>query len=267
VAGDSVWVANYADGTLTRINRATGRTVTIGVQGHPTGLTYYRGTLWVWTLERQLVPVDPRFDSAGNPIQVALPPGAGEVRPSRAIGPDPGQIVAGGGFLWVAAPLTTVMRVDPANPAKRVPIVPEDGVVGAVAYDDGQVWVAGTYEVFPITANTGIPGAGAAVGIVHGITFGAGSVWVVSGGPAHRGGVVQALRRVDPHTRLVQATVTVGSLPLSVASAAGSIWVASRSDGAIERIDPQQNRVVQTIRVGTSPIAVTADDHGVWVSV
>jgi DNA-binding SARP family transcriptional activator len=267
VAGDSVWVANYADGTLTRINRTTGRTVTIAVQGHPTGLTYYQGTLWVWTLERQLVPVDPRFDSAGNPIQVGLPAGIGQITRLPTIGPDPGGIVAGGGFLWVAAPLTTVIRVDPTDPGKRFPIVPDDGVVGAMAYNDGQIWVAGAYEVFPITANTGIPGAGAPVGIVHGIAFGAGSVWVVSGGPAHQGGVAQALRRVDPHTRLVQATVTVGSTPISVASAGASIWVASPSDGAIERVDPKQNRVVQTIRVGTNPIAVTADDHGVWVSV
>jgi DNA-binding SARP family transcriptional activator/streptogramin lyase len=267
VAGDSVWVANYADGTVTRINRATGRSVTIGVQGHPTGLTYYLGTLWVWTIERQLVPVDPRFDSAGNPIPVGLPPGTSQVGRIPTIGPDPGRIVAGGGFLWVAAPLTTVVRVDPTNPGKRLPIVPDDGVVGAIAYDGGQVWVAGAYDVFPITANTGIPGAGAPVGIVHGIAFGAGSVWVVSGGPAHQGGVAQALRRVDPHTRLVQATVTVGNLPISVASAAGSIWVASPSDGAIERVDPKQDRVVQTIRVGTGPIAVTADDRGVWVSV
>jgi DNA-binding SARP family transcriptional activator/streptogramin lyase len=267
MAGDSVWVANSTDGTVTRIDRATGRTVTIGVQGHPTGLTYYQGTLWVWTIERQLVPVDPRFDSAGNPIPVGLPPGTGQVGRIPTIGPDPGRIVAGGGFLWVAAPLTTVIRVDPTDPRKRLPIVPDEGVVGALAYDDGQVWVAGAYEVFPIATNTGIPGAGAAVGIVHGIAFGAGSVWVVSGGPEHQEGVVQALRRVDPHTRLVQATVLVGSLPISVASAGGSIWVASPGDAAIERVDPKQNRVVQTIRVGAHPIAVTADDHGVWVSV
>jgi DNA-binding SARP family transcriptional activator/streptogramin lyase len=267
VAGDSVWVANYADGTLTRIDRTTGRSVTIGVQGHPTGLTYYQGMLWVWTLERRLVPIDPRFDSVGNPTPIGLPPGAGQVSRIPTIAPDPGRIVAGGGFLWVAAPLTTVIRVDPTDPDKRLPVVPDDGVVGALAYDDGQLWVAGAYDVFPVTANTGIPGAGAAVGIVHGIAFGAGSLWVISGGPAHQGGVVQALRRVDPHTRLVQATVTVGSNPKSVASAAGSLWVATPGDGAIERVDPKQDRVVQTIRVGTSPIAVTADDHGVWVSV
>jgi DNA-binding SARP family transcriptional activator/streptogramin lyase len=267
VAGDSVWVANYADGTVTRVNRETGRSVTIGVQGHPTGLTYYRGTLWVWTLERRLVPIDPRFDSAGNPIVIGLPPGAAQLGRIPTIAPDPGRIVAGGNSLWIAAPLTTVIRVDPTNPGRRLPIIPDGGVEGAIAYEDGQVWVAGTYEVFPIATNTGIPGAGAAVGIVHGIAFGAGSVWVVSGGPGHQGGVVQALRRVDPHTRLVQATVTVGTSPISVASAAGSIWVASPREGTIERVDPTQDRVVQTIRVGTNPIALTADDHGVWVSV
>ncbi len=260
VANDSVWVANYRDQTVTRIDRTTGHSVTIPVRGHPTGIAAFRDAIWVWTLEGLLVPIDPRYDSAGNPVSLAA-----EIVGARGAG---GRITAGGGFLWIAAPGTTLIRVDAANARNRhLPIVPDEGVQGAIAYHDDQVWVAGAYEVFPIAAETGIPGTGANVGSVRDLAFGAGSVWAVSGGPAHAGGVVQALRRIDPHTRLVQATIPVGSDPVAVAVADGSIWVASRTDGTIERVDPAQNRVVDTIALGAKPTALAPDADGVWVAV
>jgi DNA-binding SARP family transcriptional activator/streptogramin lyase len=260
VADGSVWVANYEDGTVTRINRTTGKSVTIPVRGHPTGVAAFRSAIWVWTLEDVLVPIDPRYDSAGNPVSLA-----NEVVGARSAG---GRITVGGGFVWIAAPPTTVIRVDAATaPYRRLPIVPDEGVQGAISYLDGQVWVAGAYEVFPIVAKSGIAGTGANVGVVHDLAFGADSLWVASGGPGHVGGVVQALRRVDAHTRLVQATIAVGSNPVAVASAGGSIWVASQSDGAIERVDPEQNRVVERIPIGSKPTALIADGDGVWVAV
>ena len=101
---------------------------------------------------------------------------------------------------------------------------------------------------------------------MRGLAFGVGSLWVVSGGPGHIGGVRQALRRVDTETRLIQTTIPVGSDPVAVAVAAGSVWVASRSDRAIARVDAEQNRVVDTLRLGSAPIALAADQNGVWVA-
>jgi DNA-binding SARP family transcriptional activator len=256
---DSVWVANYQDKTVTRINRANGHGVTIGVGGHPTGLVAYRGTVWVWTLEALLVPIDPRFNSPGAPLSLAA---------ERVGAPSvAGRITAGRGFLWITAPGTTVIRVDATNPRNSpLPIVPDAGVEGAMTYHGGKVWVAGANQVFPITEETAIP-TGAMVGVVRDLAFGAGSLWVVSGGNGHVGGVVQALRRVDPHTGLVQATIAVGSDPVSVAVAGGSIWVAVRTAGAIERVDPAQDRAVDTISLGAKPTALASDRTGVWVAV
>jgi DNA-binding SARP family transcriptional activator/streptogramin lyase len=266
VADNSVWVANYRDATVTRIDRATGHSVTIPVGGHPTGIAAVRNTVWVWTLEGLLVPIDPRYDSAGKALSFASEIGGAR---GSEVGPQTlgGRIAAGAGFLWIAAPPTTVIRADTANARNALPIVPDEGVQGAISYHDGQVWVAGAYEVFPITAATGIPGTGASVGVVRDLAFGAGSLWVVSGGPAHVGGVSQALRRLDPHTGLVQATIPVGSDPVAVAIAGGSVWVAARTDGKIERVDPKTNRVVKTIAVGAKPIALAPEDDGVWAAV
>jgi DNA-binding SARP family transcriptional activator/streptogramin lyase len=269
VADGSLWVANEEDETVTRIDPATGRSVVVAVGGHPTGLAAARGTVWVWTLEHSLVPIDPRFDTAGEAISLAA-----DVIGTRAGGgPAPGGGIAagggvamGGGFVWTAAPFTTIVRLDASDMLRRRPIVPNDGVQGAIAYQDGRLWVAGADQVFPIMAATGIPGAGTRVGVVRDLAFGAGALWVVSGGAAEVGGINPALRRVDPVSRLVQETIPVGSDPEAVAVAGGAIWVASRTDGAIERVDPGRNRVVATIALGAKPVALAAARNGVWVA-
>jgi DNA-binding SARP family transcriptional activator/streptogramin lyase len=255
---DAVWVANYRDQTVAHINRATGQSATVAVGGHPTGITAYRGTIWVWTLEGLLVPINRRYDRPGTAVSLAR-----EIIGRRA----GGRITAGGGYLWISAPGTTVVRVDAADTRIRKPIVPDEGVQGAISYHDGKVWVAGADQVFPIMAETPIPGSGIKVGVVRDLAFGAGSLWAASGAAGHVGGVVEALRRVDPHTGLVLATITVGTNPVSVAVAAGSVWVASESDGVVERVDPAQDRVVDTIAVGAKPIALAPEDDGVWVAV
>jgi len=272
VADNSVWVANYRDQTVTRIYRANGNEITIPVgapsrPAHPTGLTGYHKQVWVWTLEGLLVPIDPRYNTAGRPVSLGS-----EVFGARGIpsgtGALGGRITAGKGALWIAAPLTTVIRVDPTNARSRPQrIVPDDGVQGAIAYREGKVWVAGADQVFPIAAEADMAaGTGADVGGVRDLAFGEGSLWVVSGSPTHVSGVVQALRRVDPHTGIVQATISVGSDPVSVTVAGGSVWVGSESDGVIERVNPAQNRVVELIKVGAKPTALVGDHDGVWVA-
>jgi DNA-binding beta-propeller fold protein YncE len=227
------------------------------VGGHPTGIVAYRSTIWVWTLEGLLVPINPRYDRPGTAVSLAR-----EIIGRRASG----RITAGGGYLWISAPGTTVIRVDAANTRIRKTIVPDDGVTGAIVYRDGNAWVAGGDSVFPIAAETTVRGSGASVGVVQDLAFGAGSLWVVSGIPGHVGGIVQALRRVDPYTGIPQATIAVGSDPVSVAVAADSVWVADRSDGIIERVDPARDRVVDTIAVGAKPTALAYDEDGVWVA-
>jgi YVTN family beta-propeller protein len=264
VASASVWVANYRDQTVTRIDRETGTTATIPVGGHPTGITSYRGKVWVWTLEELLVGIDPRFDAADDPIHLAV---GGSPRFVRTR--DPGRIAAGGGYLWVTAPGTTVIRVEPDHPRRRLSIIPDVGTNGPLAYGERELWVAGSGFVFPITPETGIPRSGTAVGgVVHGIAWGEG-VWVVSGGPARASGVAPALRRVDPRTGLLETTIAVGERAIGIAVAAGSTWVASTNDdrGAVYRVDPVENRVVDTIPVGAIPTSIAADSGGVWVAV
>jgi DNA-binding SARP family transcriptional activator/DNA-binding beta-propeller fold protein YncE len=258
----SVWVADYRNETITRIDRRTGRTTTIPVGGHPTGLVAYEGTLWVWTLEGNLVPFDPRYDEPGAPVSFAR-----ELGPARSVG---GGIAAGDGFLWIASAPTTVIRVDPTHPRARPRLIrPNEGVEGAIGYREGTVWVAGADQVFPIaTKNT--PDTAATTGVVRDLAFGAGSLWVLSGGVGHVGGVVQALRRIDPQTGDINQIIPVGSDPVAVAFAAGSVWVASGTDRTVYHVRPGprplEDKVVDTIHVGANPTALAADAHGLWIA-
>jgi DNA-binding SARP family transcriptional activator/DNA-binding beta-propeller fold protein YncE len=273
VANDSVWVANYRDRTVTRLDRASGRSLAvIPVGGHPTSLTTHRGIVWVWMLEGRLVPIDPRFDSAGEPLPMGERIGR-LTTPVRGAMPDAprrdeggGRITSGGGFLWVTVPLTTVIRVNPVEPEGAAVIVPDDGARAAIAYRNGEAWVAGYDDVFPIETGTGVPGAGILVGLVRDLAFGAGSLWAVCTRNINQR-IGTALRRVDLHGRVVEATINVGNDPVAVALAGGSIWVASRSEQAIRRVDPGENRVVQTTPLGAQPTALAADADGIWVAV
>jgi DNA-binding beta-propeller fold protein YncE len=261
VADDSVWVANHRDETVTRIHRASGRAVTIPVGGHPTGITAFRGGVWVWTSEGLLVRIDPRYDSAARPVRLA--PVGGTAR-------EPGRITAGTGFLWITIPAATVLRVDPAHLEHRSTVVPDWGAGGSIIERNGQAWVAGSSfagYVFPIAGRTGAPGTGIDVGgPVHGLALGGGTLWVLSGG-AVREQPHPALRAVDLHDRLVRTTVAVGNDPVAIVAAAGSIWVAGGSDATVVRVDSSQSRIVATIRVGARPTALAADQDGVWVAV
>src|SRR5262249_34493578 len=158
-----------------------------------------------------------------------------------------GQIRVGDGDLWLAAPLATLIRVDAADGRNPHPILPDGGVQGAIAYKDGQLWVAGGGGVYPISTETEASGPGIPVGAVHDLAFGAGSLWALSGGLAQSGTGAPALRRIDPETGIPVETISVGNDPVAVAAAGGSIWVASRSDRLLERVDPASDRVVARI--------------------
>ena len=271
VTNDSVWVANHADQTVTRVDRRTGETVTIVVGGHPSALAVHRGTTWVWTTEGFLVPIDPRFDRAGEPRSLAaeVPGLAGRIEGVAPTAPQRreggGRMTSGGDSLWITIPLTTLIRMREVRSGRAEVILPDAGVHAPIRYHDGEAWVAGYGSVFRIDADTGIPGSGIRVGLTRDFTFGHGSMWVVSGGQMdHQIGV--ALRRIDPVGGVVEETVDVGD-PVAVASAGDSIWVASRNERALLRVDPRENRVVDTIPLGAPPRALAADAEGVWVAV
>lgn len=290
VVNDAVWAAKFRDQTVMRVHGKRGRGRPIAVGGRPIAMTAHRGTLWVWTENGLLVPIDPRFGRVGDPIRLRTP----------SLG---ARVTAGGGSLWVTVPggigfgrdpanpkrvVVTfydpgfVIRVDPANPARPIVVRPNNGADGPITFRDGEIWAAGSGSVFPITPDTGLPGSRTRVGAVRDLAAGAQSLWVLSRSGWSLAAVRKAgrrglplptspvhLRRIDLHSRSVDDPIDVGESPVAVAVAAGSTWVASSDgkEGTIYRVDPADEEVVDAIPLGARPTALAADRDGVWVAV
>jgi YVTN family beta-propeller protein len=110
--------------------------------------------------------------------------------------------------------------------------------------------------------------------LVGGSPFGVGfdgtNIWVATDlgayGPAGPDGIYgndvglsDWVRKVDPVTNTVTATVTVGSNPTAVAFDGTNIWVTNYGSGTVSKIDPVTNTVTATV-----PIANAVPDPNVF---
>jgi hypothetical protein len=63
--------------------------------------------------------------------------------------------------------------------------------------------------------------------------------------------------------RIVE-TIRIGGFPRDAALGAGSVWV-SDADGLLRRVDPRSGRVIATVRAGTRATSVTSSADAVWL--
>ena len=130
-AAGSIWVANTADATMTRIDALTGvpeKTLSVAA----TELAVGGGALWAsQRVANRVARIDPK---AGNVVQ-EIPVGNG-----------PTGIAFGSGAVWVANSLDgTVSRIDPETNAVAAAIPTGNGPT-SVAVDDRSVWVSNQFD-------------------------------------------------------------------------------------------------------------------------
>jgi DNA-binding beta-propeller fold protein YncE len=125
----AVWIAN-AEGTVSRVDPATGRVRTIHVGGSPLGIAVDGDTVWVTD-----------SSTRGESIS-AIDATTGKVDDPVFVGRTPTALAVGGGWIWVANSADdTVVRVD-AKTHRRAPGVIKVGrEPGDLAYGAGGVWV------------------------------------------------------------------------------------------------------------------------------
>jgi YVTN family beta-propeller protein len=257
VAGEgSVFVINFQDATLSRIDPAAGESVANpAVGGTPTGVAYGHGSVWVTTglglssggegqvvrFDRQMSIVD-RID-VGSGIEA---------------------IASGGGAVWVADRLDdVVLRIDPATGAVGAPY-PVGRAPGAIAYGAGSVWVTSTLDdallrLDPLTgsvvATIPLLAAPTSIAVIDQ------AVWVTSD-------VGDSLTLIDPATNTIRTTITALDGPRGVAATPEAVWVAVAGTGDVVRIDPATNEVDLRLAVEGLPDGVAVDEAGAaWVSV
>ena len=72
-----------------------------------------------------------------------------------------------------------------------------------------------------------------------------------------------AVTRIDVATNRT-STIEVGSSPYDVTFAAGAAWVTNYGDGSVTRIDARTNKT-RTIKVSATPVGIAAAGGALWV--
>jgi YVTN family beta-propeller protein len=271
-----VLVANWVDGTLSRIDPATNTVlaslpVTVsGIEG-PHAVAYGEGAVWV-----TMYALDSSGkDSIAGAVE-RLDPVSGVVLATIPVGKAPFGIATSPGAVWVANyDDGTISRIDPATNQVTASITLSAGVYG-LAFDFGSLWATneqtGTVSrIDPATnqVTTTIP----TVGGPEGVTSGAGALWVANWGTT--GQADGTLSRIDPATNQVVRAIPVGTNPSDVAFGGGSVWVAMVGEPAVVQVNSATNAVQARIGMGAKVLdstgdvvglrGITATDHAAWV--
>jgi YVTN family beta-propeller protein len=258
----TVWVANFTDGSVSKINPSTSRVETITVNGQPLSLAVSEGVVLVANgpPANSLTLIRAQGGSAYDIIPLhAEPAGATSI------------VAAGSAGVWLAdKERRTVLHVDPGGgnafrvlSAARLSTAHSLAELNGLAVGSDAVWVVGNTlarRLWRLDPGSGRVRASLRLPIAPGrVAVGEGGVWVT-------GEIANLVLRIDPRKNRVVARIPVGRRSGGVAAGGGSVWVANEVDGTVTRIDPRTNSVAETIRVGGSPHDLVVTGGQVWVA-
>ena len=252
VGAGAVWAVSSGDGTLTRIDPATGETTSVEVGTQPDSVVVALDSVWVtvtdenqvvrFTTDEQPEMVDV-YDVGAGPEGIAATQSAiwtansgdgsvsqiivrtGKVNTVADVGEAPLGIAIGAGAVWVADPTGgTVARVDGGRLelAKTIDGLGPDP--RAVAIVGRSVWVATSQD---------------------------GRVWRIE---------------ADEDQGTVAGSVEVGGTPRGIATDGELFYVTDRTGESVVTVDPEAMRVVKRTPAEGGPLNVAPDEDSLWVS-
>jgi YVTN family beta-propeller protein len=246
--GGAVWVANYNQGTVSRIDPAL-RTVvqTLEVGSTPTGVAVSAGAVWV-------------TDNYGAKV-FRIDPNVNRVVQSIPVGNAPTGVAVGDGSVWVANSSDgTLTRIDATTGGVSSTITLGGSPTG-VAVGLGSVWVSDQADNRVVRVDPQTDQVSAVLGVGTGPTalaVGFGSIWVANS-------LDGTVSRIDPATDSVEAAIGAGNGAGTIATGQRALWVANQYAGTVSRIDPITNTVTQTVSVGNRPQGLALADGLLWV--
>lgn len=250
VGQDAVWVANAAQGTVSRIDPATNTVAaTIRVGRNPVRLAVGFGSIWVANETSQTVS---RIDVRTGQPQATIPVTGHSSADDLAVGE---------GTVWVRSG-NRLLSLDPSTNTMADRTGDWEVGGGGIAVVDGLLWLSGTtrtgvgqlVRVDPATSRVvdRFPTAGDGP-----LGVGGGSVW-------QAGITTQTIYRYDPSSKRLLAQIPVGVVAKHLTAGDGSLWVSSDS-GRVTRIDLATNTVTGTFQVDGRAPAVAVGHGSVWI--
>ena len=263
IAPSGVWVTNFYDNTLSRIDPLTNKVVqtvplAIADLAGPLAITYGAGSLWVTTIE-----YDDNFDLADGSL-LRLDGVTGQQVATIPIGKGAYDVEVFAGAVWVPdSDDDQVLRIDPATNAVITTIAVPGGPLG-VASGLGSLWIStGDGHLVRVDPATNQPTATIPTQDTGGyVAVSGNAVWMTN--RAHTDATDGMVTRVDPTTNTVAASVAVGSDPIEIAYAGGSLWVGLYGSPTVVRLSATTNAVLTRVTVSHPVYAIAATDHAVW---
>jgi YVTN family beta-propeller protein len=243
----AVWVANYSDDTVSRIDPVTHAVQTIPAGSTPSGIAVGAGAVWVANNFSGTVSW---INPAVNRVVKTIPVGSG-----------PSGVAVGYRSVWVAnSSEGTLSRIDAVTGAPGKPIALGAGATDVAAGLDA-VWVSDEANGQVVRFDPQTDQVSGAISVGTGpsaIAVGYGSVWVANS-------LDRTVSRINPQTNAVAATIPVGNGPNAISIGAGGVWVANEFGGTVTRIDPATD-TARTIKVGNRPQGLATAGGLVWVA-
>lgn len=243
--GKYVWVAEYGQPYLLRINPSTNRVVGRTKIGTGScGLGFGAGSMWI-------------EDTSSSTVS-RVSTSTGKRIKAIHVGLTPYDATFAYGSAWVTANNGGELeRIDPATNriSGRVPLAQAIGVVGAF----GSVWGAGGDGVVRVDPATGKE--------IDRIPIATGAGWTAASDDAVWVTSLNGVLRIDPQTNTVAATIKLPGAPAlgDPDVIDGKVWVPQIKRNTVAVIDPETNTVVQTVRTGVGPFVVTQIGGDAWI--
>jgi YVTN family beta-propeller protein len=247
----SLWVTNFNDNTVSRVDPAAARVVaTVPVGPGPITTLATEDGIWIANYLGGSVS---RIDPATDRVTVTVPTGG-----------KPVGLSADGGLVWVFNQADATATLIDTRTAKPVATIATGVAAGWSTAYGGKIWVSdfqgGTQQLVAIdpasrTVVTRVPTGAAPIAA----SFADGSGWVADTGDA-------TVTRFDPATGRVQATIAVPGGDIGpLLATPGAVWVSVYDGSALARIDPSTNAVVATVRVGVHPQRMAILGSTLWL--
>ena len=198
----------------------------------------------------------------------------GEILARRSVPFGPGELVWGGGALWLGhfqrnAP-SAIHQIDPETlQPLGDPLPISNHMSVGLAYGDGMLWATASDdgELVRIDPQSGETARVEVGRFPVGVALAGGSVWVAN----RESGTVS---RVNPQTmQTVGDPIETGGNSTWIVAAAGSVWVASQDDGTVTRIDASTGeKIGSPIRIAApsdfdgAAHAMSVVDGSIWVT-
>lgn len=259
IGAGSVWVSNYGDDTLTRIDPRKGKAVAT-IKAPYGAVGFALGKTAAWVADSTDHGGVTRIDLASGKTIAEIPT---DINPQRVAVTD--------GAVWVTHTSFSVVRVDPATNKKvatvvtkvdDMPVIPLD-----IAATQSAVWVATNkgailridpstnHIVATIKGLAGVSDIGVAMGGIARVVTGEGGVWAVT----QKG---DSVARIDPASNRVVARIKVSAPIRDLAVGHGAVWVLHGQNGALARIDPGSNHATDVAHFGKIARALAVGESG-----